>query len=197
MHVPSTSTSRLKLTLLGSPRLWLGGDVQLPISLQRNMGVMFVDQNTHRNLPFPLLPVFLAADMMEDAGHPKFQWSLVDIISDRNSLRKLLSFLDFDPEDKRSELKDFRIDLQLAGTETIILQRWEDNTLSSAEEHKGYNDAFVEAFTAPAPGCNGATIAGHHRIISYVRITFPWLGARIKLRLRLTGFRRAEVSRPI
>lgn len=110
----------------------------------------------------PFVPLFRAVDTMEkERDGDKVDWSSVDIISDRNNLRKLLAWVQGGEE-------FFRIDVQLAGSWTMLLQRWEERPLEISDGY-GFGDSFELAATTPAPGCEDATLAGHHRIISYVR----------------------------
>lgn len=103
---------------------------------------------------------------MESEGHSTVDWGSVDILTDRNNLRKLLAYLD------DHDTKDFRIDLQLVGAWTVVLQRWEERTAEEGEAH-GYGDTFEQKFTALAPDCEAAAFAGHHRVISYVSREYP------------------------
>lgn len=102
-------------------------DLSMPMRVPRDSGTTFVDSNGHRFPSYPLLPIFVAADIMEREGHSKVHWGSVDVVTDRNSLRKLLSFA----ED--ASPKDFRIDLQLAGPWTMLLGRWEERTVEPSE----------------------------------------------------------------
>lgn len=129
--------------------------------LSKDSGTTFVDSNGHRFPSYPLLPIFVAADIMESKGLSRVDWGSVDVVADRNSLRKLLSFV------QDSSPKDFRIDMELAGSWTMLLGRWEERTVE-ASEMKGYGDTFECFASNPAPGCEGATLAGHHRICTYV-----------------------------
>lgn len=107
--------------------------------------------------------MFVAADIMESDGRSAVHWPAVDVVTDRNSLRKLLAYVQDAPPPK-----DFRIDLQLAGNWTVMFLRWEEKT-AEVSGFKGYGDSFERAVTEPAPGCERATLAGHHRVVKYVR----------------------------
>jgi hypothetical protein len=75
---------------------------------------------------YPLLPLFAAADAIHDNNKkPPVDWPAVDVITDRNGLRKLLRWLN--PSEGR-EVRDFRIDVELVGAKTIVLNRWEGRT---------------------------------------------------------------------
>lgn len=108
-----------------------------------------------------LLPLFRAVDFVEkDRSGPGLDWSSVDIVTDRNNLRKLLALVEGNEE-------DFRIDIQLAGQWTVLLHRWE--TLTEAiSDGTGFGDSFERASTTPAPGCERGTLAGHFRVVTYV-----------------------------
>lgn len=108
---------------------------------------------------YPLLPLFRAADIMDETRRNKVAWSTVDIVTDRNNLRKLLSWVEGSND-------DFRIDVQLGGTRTLLLQRWEPKTTEDGRQ--GYGATFERTVTRPAPGCERGTLSGHHRVIKYV-----------------------------
>lgn len=70
-----------------------------------------------------MLPLFVAADAIHgQKAAPPVDWPKVDVITDRNGLRKLLRWLNPSPG---REVRDFRIDVQLVGTKTLVLNRWE------------------------------------------------------------------------
>ena len=123
----------------------------------------FVDLPNGYMIPeSPFLPLFRAVDIMEaERTTPKFDWRLVDIVTDRNSLRKLFAWGDGSHE-------AFRIDLQLAGDFTILFNRWKANPAGDAWSY-GWGDSFERATTEPARGCERTLLAGHHRIVNYVR----------------------------
>ena len=113
-----------------------------------------------------MLPLFVAAD--EIHGHKTattaapVDWPTVDVITDRNGLRKLLRWLNPSPG---KEVRDFRIEIQLVGTKTLVLGRWEGRTREPSTG-RTYGFGFEDATTRAAPGCPRS---GHHRAITYVR----------------------------
>ena len=115
---------------------------------------------------YPLLPMFRAIDIMEadriaaDAKAEVFDWAGVDIVTDRNSLRKILAWAEGDDV-------TFRIDIQLAGERTMLLHRWEAHQTEAAEG-TGWANNFELETTAAGPGCELGTLVGHHRIVSYL-----------------------------
>lgn len=109
-----------------------------------------------------LLPLMVAVERKADSdGTGDFDWGSVDFVTDRNNLRKLLRWIEAD------DPKDFRIDLELAGKQTVLLNRWEKRT---REDYSGYSYgfSFEKASTKPVAGCERSS--GHHRIVTYVCI---------------------------
>ncbi|KAI0255088.1 hypothetical protein BJV78DRAFT_1120388 [Lactifluus subvellereus] len=145
-------------TYAGSPAQWTGRAV--PFTLQPDDGSKFVDQNSARSPEYPMLPLFTAADAIHGKRAP-VEWPAVDVITDRNALRKLLRWLN--PSAGR-EVCDFRVDVDLIGTKTILLSRWENRTYEPPTG-RIFGSAFEDAMTCPAPGC--PSCFGHHRAITY------------------------------
>jgi hypothetical protein len=144
----------------GSPAVWTGREV--PFTLEPDSGSHFTDQNGARMSEYPMLPLFVAADAIHDNDKkPPVDWPAVDVITDRNGLRKLLRWLY--PSGGR-EVRDFRIDVELVGAKTIVFNRWEGRT-REPPTGKSYGFTFEAATARAAPGCPGS---GHHRTITYV-----------------------------
>ncbi|KAI9065981.1 hypothetical protein FKP32DRAFT_1566831 [Trametes sanguinea] len=146
----------------GSPPIWR--DRALPYRVPFDTGIVMVDQNNYRmGTSCGLLPLFRAVDVMSADGSTTVDWGTVDIITDRNGLRKLLRWLAFTGEDT---LKEFRIDLQLGGSKTVLMHRWEKRTRENVVPPKGgCGHNFEHESTFAAPGCERST--GHHRIVQY------------------------------
>ena len=115
-----------------------------------------------------LLPLFRAVDVVaEENADTSLEWGSVDIITDRNGLRKLLRWLQYSPGAEKEPLKEFRIDLQLGGKKTLLMNRWEKRTRENAEPPRsGCGMNFERESTTPMKGCDRST--GHHRIVQYV-----------------------------
>jgi hypothetical protein len=146
----------------GSPAVWTGRSV--PFTLQPDDGSAYIDQNTARLEKYPMLPLFVAADAIHDKK-AQIDWPTVDVITDRNGLRKLLRWLNPSPG---REVRDFRIDVQLVGSKTIVLRRWEGALYNLPHPATGrtFGFTFEAATSHAAPGCPPS---GHHRAIAYVR----------------------------
>ena len=119
-----------------------------------------------------LLPLFRAVDVVaEENADTSLEWGSVDIITDRNGLRKLLRWLQYSPGAEKEPLKEFRIDLQLGGKKTLLMNRWEKRTRENAEPPRsGCGMNFERESTTPMKGCDRST--GHHRIVQYVSKLF-------------------------
>jgi len=142
----------------GSPNLWQNRAP--PYTIPPDTGVHFSDQNGYRMPKSVLLPLVTAVNKrIEVKKKPVFDWSSVDIVTDRNGLRKLTRWVSGYPS-----IRDFRIDLQLAGEKTVLMNRWEKRN-RELFSGKTFGFSFEKASTEPAPGCRQST--GHHRIVTY------------------------------
>ncbi|KAK0197777.1 hypothetical protein F5146DRAFT_1016706 [Armillaria mellea] len=139
----------------GSPRIWRNKPA--PFTIRPDSGNHFCDQNGYRLPSTPLLPILVAVDKMSAGAEIPIDWPSVDFITDRNGLRKLLDWVS-------RKKQSFRIDLQLAGTKTVLCNRWEPKSRLKVSGGYGYN--FEDAMTHAAPGCERIS-AGHHRIVTY------------------------------
>jgi len=111
----------------------------------------------------PLIQAVQEVEIQSDTDEEdRFDWSSVDFVTDRNGLRKLLRWINFTSGDPP---KDFRIDIQLAGSKTVLMNRWEQITKEQPGTRRSYGFNFEESMTDPGPGCERGT--GYHRIITY------------------------------
>lgn len=144
----------------GSPPHWQNRP--LPYTIPPDQGVQYCDQNGYKMPKAVLLPLIVAVNKrFEMIKEPAFNWSDIDIVTDRNNLRKLMRWATGGAE-------DFRIDLQLAGHKTVLMNRFSQKykTMFSG---RTYGFSFEKSSTLPAPGCKNSS--GHHRIITYVSRT--------------------------
>lgn len=157
----------------GCPRIW--SNPSFPLTVLGESGEAFIDQNSHRLPDYPMLPIFEAVDTLTaDGSCTPPAWASIDMITDRNNLLKLAGWSDSSCSSSRSK-KDFRIDFELVGPQTVLLQRWEERPCVWAEG--AFGDAFEKAAAHPAPGCEDSTLAGSSRVISY-----DYSGLRIMVR---------------
>lgn len=103
----------------------------------------------------------LLAAVDEQRIFDREDWKTVDFLTDRNGLRKLLRWIS-----QSSGKSDFRIDTQLVGKKTVVLNRWEPVAVEY-QSGNSYGFNFQKAVTEPAlPGTQRS--AWHHRIVTYV-----------------------------
>jgi hypothetical protein len=99
----------------------------------------------------------MAVDALALEGvNPDVNWPSVDFITNRNCLRNLLRWI--------SGSRDFRIDTQLVGTQTVLLTRWDKRDFDERHPYHGHN--FEKASTVPGPGCSQNNV--NLRIVKYV-----------------------------
>ena len=157
LHMYHLNHLQLCLLYKGSAPEWI--DRSLPIQMKADKGTHYVDQNTFKSPTSVLLPLFRSVDVL----NKEVDWPAVDVVTDRNGLRKLLRWIN------GIDVKGFRIDTELAGEQTVLFSRWEfrnrENLLG-----RTYGLHFEEAMTSVVPGCERST--SHHRIVKYVRIWF-------------------------
>jgi hypothetical protein len=115
-------------------------------------GVVFIDQNAARNPRSPLEPLFRALS----TENPKFNIADVDLVTDRNNIRKLLRFVQGTSNDP------FQIRVEIAGQKTALFTRVEAKTKELIRRFRGFGHAFEDAYTQKPSGNTG-----HHRIVGY------------------------------
>jgi hypothetical protein len=142
------------MPLLGGPPKW--APPALPVTLARDSGFQFVDQNAFRVPRYPFEPVFQALSIM----NPNIRLDETDIIVNRNSLRKLLDFA----AEKRQD--PFRMDLHMV-KDTLFISRKEkkDRLMIHGSRNTGYGHSLEDVFTKPEEGLE--TSSSHHRVICY------------------------------
>ena len=139
----------------GSP--WIWADERPPVEqVPRDAGVQYIHHNASKMGDHsPMLPFFAAIDAM----HDNFAYKELDLVTDRNGLRKLLRHIDNVRADE-----NFRIDVDLVG-KTCLFTRREENT-ALAGQHTGYGHEYLKAATKVPAECE--KMLDHHRIITYV-----------------------------
>lgn len=140
----------------GCPALW--SPPKTTKTVAKDSGLIYIAQNAFRHPQSPLEPLFRALYI----ENPSYNFHQVDLITDRNNVRKLLSFIN--PNLSRNGLEPFTIEVEVTNN-TAVLCRTETETheIIGPREFKGYGHEFEKAFTTTqVPGSTG-----HHRIISY------------------------------
>ncbi|KAK2049097.1 hypothetical protein LZ31DRAFT_489347 [Colletotrichum somersetense] len=131
-------------------------DISLPLTLPPDKGIFFSDQNTELLPRHPFEPMFRAAVAM----NPDVSFDSIDIITNRNSLRKLLDFSAGRSGDY------FRLNLHLVRN-TLIIERCEKNTreFKNGLRDAGWGRHFEEAFAKYPAGLERSL--SHHRTLRY------------------------------
>ena len=147
------STPAPSIYVPGGPPRWK--PVTLPKTLPKDAGTHFIDQNAFRAPMFPFEPMFAALDLMK----PDFDFGEVDVVTNRNSLRKLLNFA----SGRVSE--SFRIDVDMVHRTMFLTRRERVRRTKSGARNAGYGHNFERAFTEMEKGLEESS--GHHRVIRY------------------------------
>ncbi|KAG8221509.1 hypothetical protein J3R82DRAFT_1724 [Butyriboletus roseoflavus] len=138
----------------GSP--WIWAEERPPVKkVPLDVGVQYIHHNASKmGNHSPMLPLFAAIDAL----HDDFLYKDLDLVTDRNSFRKLLRYIDnVGSED------NFRIDIDLVGKTCLFTRQEESATLSM--QNTGYGNEYLNAATRVPPGCE--KMLDHHRIITY------------------------------
>ncbi|KAJ6016511.1 hypothetical protein N7540_011102 [Penicillium herquei] len=139
----------------GCPPLW--SPPQTPLKVAKDSGLIYIAQNAFRHPECPLEPLIRSLYIEQ----PSYDIQQVDLITDRNNIRKLLSFINNDLGDAA---KAFTIEVEVIGSTAIFCRaETETHRFIGRYEFRGHGHEFEKAFTeSQVPGSTG-----HHRIISY------------------------------
>ncbi|CAO2652933.1 Nn.00g023440.m01.CDS01 [Neocucurbitaria sp. VM-36] len=138
----------------GGPPKWV--PPPLPIVLPEDDGRQFKNCNALRVPKYPFEPAFQAMSIM----NPNIPLDEVDLIVNRNSLRKLLDFASGKRQDP------FCMGLHMV-KDTLFITRKEKHArmMIHGAANSGYGHNFEEAFTRPENGLDRSS--SHHRVIRY------------------------------
>ncbi|KAL2837333.1 hypothetical protein BJY01DRAFT_258390 [Aspergillus pseudoustus] len=140
----------------GCPPLWCPPNA--PKKVPKDSGLIYIAQNAVRHPECPLEPLFRSLYL----ENPSYNIQTVDLITDRNNVRKLLSFIN--PGLSKNGLEPFTINVEVTKN-TAIFCRAETATYTVIGPHssRGYGHDFEKAFTT----IQVPQSTGHYRIISY------------------------------
>ncbi|EIW75633.1 hypothetical protein CONPUDRAFT_140047 [Coniophora puteana RWD-64-598 SS2] len=162
-------TEHPEIIVPGSPNIWNNTN---PQSVPQDSGVVFSDQNGARmgSDASSMTPLFASiealrsGEVIKSETKEKFDYTSLDLITDRNNLRKLLRWAT-DAEATTMDghgAEPFRIDVQRVG-KTCVFTRCDAQVFQYISEFRGFGQEYEKAATTPTDGCEDAT--GHHRII--------------------------------
>jgi hypothetical protein len=133
----------------GSPAAWTPPG--LPIQLQEDFGLHYVDQHGFRVPCYQFEPLFQACAIM----NRKKRFDNIDVVINRSSIRKLLTFASGE-----RDYSAFHMDVDLIDN-TLFLGRRE--RYAKAVSRDSCDRTFEATFTAADSNLPGAD--GHHRVI--------------------------------
>ncbi|CAE6471854.1 unnamed protein product [Rhizoctonia solani] len=180
------------IAIPGRPPVWK--EQPMPIHLKENLGKPFFDEGIARKCGYPLEPDLLAIEVSQGAD-PNFKLSeeMIDIVTNRNNLRKLIDFANSGTTNRGKHRADhFRIDAQLAPNgRTMVLTRYETQAScrQQNEQFIGFDHIFERMCTEELPTIHAANSdgrttylrpVGYHRIVRY-----DLLGMRFLVRSRV------------
>ncbi|KAL6720375.1 hypothetical protein ACLMJK_002296 [Lecanora helva] len=151
----------------GSPPVW--SKPAFARKLKPDQGEVFIDQNAARYPTYPLEPMFRAIYEL----HPQFDFSDIDVFIDRNSMNKLLGFLQ-----KSSRI--FEIDVEIIGNKAVFVRK-EKSATEIITEFRGFGRTFPEEYTSWDSQVQGSS--SHHRIAR-----FNFGGLKYLLRFESDGY---------
>lgn len=140
----------------GSPAKW--SPPSGPRQVRRDRGLVYVSQNDARHPESPLEPLFRALYIEQ----PTFDIHSVDVVTDRNNIRKLLGFVE--PSLSRDDALPFTISVEMAAQTAIFSREGiATQTISEGDKTSGFGHEFEKAYTT----AQVKDTTGHHRIVSY------------------------------
>lgn len=122
----------------GSPAIWSAPGVFR--RLKKDSGLVYIAQNAARHPESPLEPLFRALYIT----NPSFDIRSIDVVTDRNNIRKLLSFID--PSSTTNGLEAFTMIIEVT-QDTAIFCRDEIKTLEyiGPQDFRGFGHEFRES----------------------------------------------------
>ncbi|KAK2752508.1 hypothetical protein FQN54_008101 [Arachnomyces sp. PD_36] len=125
------------IAVAGSPAQWSAP--QGPRHVKKDSGLVYIAQNAARHPDSPLELLFRSLYI----EHPSFDMNSIDVVTDRNNIRKLLSFIK--PTLTKNDLDPFTIMI----AQTAIFCRDETATYEviGPGEFRGFGREFEKAYT--------------------------------------------------
>lgn len=121
----------------GAPRRWL--NLKAPFEVASGPSA-YMNENAFHLPNMPLLPLIAAVD----ASGSQVDWPALDFVTDRGNLRRLLQWVSGGFNSKPE-----RIDLQLVGDHTVLMNRWDPKAICYTQS-VNFGRGFESTTTAPA-----------------------------------------------
>lgn len=139
----------------GSPPVWAHATLErIPGPLPYDTGPHNIDANAAHCPESPFEVAFRAAEVT----NPHFSFRQVDVVINRNSLRKLYSLC------REASTPKFRVNLFLV-KDALIVERCERHAVGEEPVHKSCGKSFEKEMTDLRPGMLDSEC--HHRMIRY------------------------------
>ncbi|KAI8818150.1 uncharacterized protein EV422DRAFT_569936 [Fimicolochytrium jonesii] len=119
----------------GSPPHWK--PTQLPFTVGDDTDPEYINLNGAKSPSSAFEPLLRALQLTS----PTYPLHQVDIVTDRNNLRKLLRWLS-----RAHDLTPFRIDAELAGKGTVLLTRREERDVDLEARFRGFGHNFAKSY---------------------------------------------------
>lgn len=131
-------------------------DISVPITLKEDSGLQYIDQNAARVPRYPFEVVFNALEVM----NPEVTFDEIDVLVNRNSLRRLLEFC----QGRRPD--SFRLNLFVINR-TLVIERCTKSAkqMIHGSANAGYGKSFEHAITRVPSELRGSM--GHHCVLKY------------------------------
>ncbi|KAI7156672.1 hypothetical protein KC349_g6135 [Hortaea werneckii] len=144
------ASEELTLLVPGAPPLW--SPPENPVQIPPDTGTFFIDPNAGILPTSPMEPLFRA--VLHE--HPDFDFSSLDLITDRWALSRLLS-----------DNESWSLAAQVVGGRTVVLIRLEPEREINIPPHqfRGFRRNFEKEFLAYREDCRGSR--AHHQIVTY------------------------------
>ncbi|KAK7746283.1 hypothetical protein SLS53_002242 [Cytospora paraplurivora] len=154
LELPShLRSARLSIGTGGAP---VYKEITLPLKVQPDSGIQYVDQNASRLPRYPFEVVFHAVERLD----PTFRFDSIDVLVNRNSLRKFFDFCMGRTQDS------FRVNLFLVKN-TLVIERCVKSPKEylSSSGGSGFGHNFERATTRLPTGLSDSS--AHHRVLGY------------------------------
>lgn len=158
-------------TLIARPPTWRPPPIPFQCALDGTQGI----QKEYRLPIESSLVGFLESVRFHNPAYP---FASLDIITERNNLRKLLAWA-------QGSQDDFRIDIERAGQRSVLLTRWKGGYIPIN------NRSYGHSFEARTTSADHPNFLQHERIISYVS-RFSFAGYHTMAHLAVCRISRAS-----
>ena len=137
----------------GIPPIW-NPPATVP-SLEPDSGPRYVDQNADRNPVSPLAALIHAVH----TGHPKFDFTSINVLTDRRPIRKLYGFV-------AGDRSSFEFGVTILGSTALFTRMEKESRDEPNNQIREYRRAFETAYLKIPISAKGST--SHHRVVQYV-----------------------------